>query len=353
MKRVADPARACRWPPARAIRRVRWRPRRCSMRRSGDRCCATPRRSSGRISRRPRSILPRRSITNAVATIAVIDNPDLKALRARAGVADAQAVRRAAAARSELQPRRAAGAVRPRSARSSSPARSGSIINALRTRGCSSQQARAQARAGAARSRLGRMADRRAGAAPGGAHRSACSGSVGARRQIGRDRAQSLLDRTLRAAARGDLAADRCPGRARPPRSTPQTRLRTGAQTWRPRGSNCASCSACRRQRSLRLRPTAICRHRRSIRRACSHSRAPTAPTCRRCAPAMPRRKRRCTRRCSTSFPTLGLTINATRDSAGNKLLGPGGRFHPAAVEPQSRRHRDRAGDARRAQGRI
>ena len=52
-------------------------------------------------------------------------------------------------------------------------------------------------------------------------------------------------------------------------------------------------------------------------------------------------------------FPNLSLTLAGASDTANNKTIGPVVGFSLAAVEPQPRQHRDRAGDPRAAPGRI
>ena len=143
---------------------------------------------------------------NAVATIAVIANRDLKAQRERAGVSQAQAF----SARLLPDPTFNMGVNKVLSGPDTLLDFAGALgldVSALRTRGVRIEQARAQARqvrldfawaewqtAGMARIQAVRV--------------------LGLERTVtldraSRDAAQSLLDRTLRAAERGDLSADR------------------------------------------------------------------------------------------------------------------------------------------------
>ena len=52
-------------------------------------------------------------------------------------------------------------------------------------------------------------------------------------------------------------------------------------------------------------------------------------------------------------FPTLALTVTGQSRYRGQSDRRAGDRLHLAVVEPQPRRDRDRARDARRAEGRI
>ncbi|MDE2577169.1 MAG: TolC family protein [Hyphomicrobiales bacterium] len=143
---------------------------------------------------------------NAVAILTVLANPDLKALRQRAGVADAQVF----AAGLLPDPTISVGASLPISAPDTLTSFAGALaldLNALRTRGVSRQKAQAESRrvrldlvwsewqtAGQARIQAARII------------------SLKRRRTLetlSQRAAQSLLDRSLRAAGRGDLPADR------------------------------------------------------------------------------------------------------------------------------------------------
>lgn len=146
---------------------------------------------------------------NTIAVLAVLGNPDLKAMRVRAGVSDAQAF----AARLLPDPTFSIG----RDALLSGPdpfsalaASFGLDLNALRTRKVVRAQAAAQARqvrldlawaewqtAGQARIQASRIR---------GLERSAGDQRASA------EAARRLLDRTLRAATRGDLSADAVQG---------------------------------------------------------------------------------------------------------------------------------------------
>lgn len=142
---------------------------------------------------------------NGIAILTVLANPDLKALRARAGVADAQAF----AAGLLPDPSFSFGASPVISGPDSMIDLAGALgfdLNALRTRGVVRRQARAEARrvrldlawsewqtAGEARLQAARLMSLDTAVTL--AHESLAS-------------ARSLLDRSLRAAGRGDLSAD-------------------------------------------------------------------------------------------------------------------------------------------------
>lgn len=142
---------------------------------------------------------------NAIAVLAVLGNPDLKAMRAKAGVADAQAF----AARLLPDPTLSAGIAPLLSGPDPAGEIAGALgldLNALRTHGVRVQQAKAQAAqvrldlvwaewqtAGAARLQAARIRGLEASLP-------LLAANAG--------RARSLLERTGRATARGDLAAD-------------------------------------------------------------------------------------------------------------------------------------------------
>lgn len=142
---------------------------------------------------------------NAIATIAVIANPDLKALRARAAIADAQAF----AARLLPDPTFSLGANKvltgPDSLLDLASAL-GLDINALRT--AKVRRAGALAAARQVRLDLAWAEWQTAGQARLQVARILSLEQIMPIAEASRDAAQSLLDRTLQAAGRGDLAAD-------------------------------------------------------------------------------------------------------------------------------------------------
>lgn len=143
---------------------------------------------------------------DAIATLAVVNNPDLKALRARAGVSDAQVF----AAGLVPDPSVSLGASKVMTGPDPFLDLASAIgidINALRTRGATRAKAREEARqvrldlawaewqtAGQARIQAARIM--------------ALKRNVGLALQS-QESAQSLLERTQRAAGRGDIPGDR------------------------------------------------------------------------------------------------------------------------------------------------
>jgi len=142
---------------------------------------------------------------NAIATLAVLNNPDLKAMRAKAGVADAQVF----AARLLPDPTFSIGY----SPKLSGPDPEGELagalgldLNALRTGKVRRQQAAAQAHQ--VRLDLAWVEWQTAGAARLQAAKIRALQRSVTLLDTAEQGAQSLLDRTERAAARGDVAAD-------------------------------------------------------------------------------------------------------------------------------------------------
>ena len=143
---------------------------------------------------------------NAVATLTVLLNPDLRALRERAGVADAQAF----AAGLLPDPSFSLGADQVLSGPDTLLGLAASLglnLAALRTRGVAREQADAEARR--VRLDLAWAEWQTSGQArhPGGADRRARARRRRSAR-ASRDDAQSILDRMLRAAGRGDILPD-------------------------------------------------------------------------------------------------------------------------------------------------
>lgn len=255
---------------------------------------------------------------NAIGVIAVIANPDLKAMRARAGVSSAQAF----AARLLPDPTFSLGADTVLSGPDpllNLVAALGLDLNALRTRKTQTAQAAAQERqvrldlawaewqtAGQARIQAARIL---------GLERSR------ALAETSRDAAQSLLDRTLRAASRGDLTADRVQS-ARLTALDAQDRYRTNERDL--------AAARFELTRLLGLPPdTPLALSRRSLADA-----PPVAEKLFAIARAnrtdlhaleagYAAQEAAVHKAVLDQFPNLTLTINANRDSAGNTLSGP------------------------------
>lgn len=160
---------------------------------------------------------------NAIATLAVIGNPDLKALRERAGVADAQVFM----ARLMPDPTLSLGASKVLSGPDPLMDFVGALgfdLNAIRTRGVKIAQARAAAEQ--VRLDLAWSEWQTAGQARLQAVRVVALTGALKLAQESRDTARSLLDRTLRAAGRGDIAGDQVQA-ARTANVDAESKLRT------------------------------------------------------------------------------------------------------------------------------
>lgn len=146
---------------------------------------------------------------NAVATLAVLSNPDLQAQRLRAGVADAQAF----AAGLLPDPSFSLGVDKVLSGPDALLGISSGLgldLAALRSRGVTRAQARAEARR--VRLDLAWAEWQTAGQARIQAARIGALERSEALARASRDSAQSILDRMLRAAGRGDILPDRVQG---------------------------------------------------------------------------------------------------------------------------------------------
>lgn len=255
---------------------------------------------------------------NAIATIAVIANPDLKAQRARAGVSDAQAF----AARLLPDPTFSIGA---------SPVLAGPDpfvdiasalgfdLNALRTRGVTLQQAHAQAEQ--VRLDLAWAEWQTAGRA-----RIQAVKILGLDAAVALDREsaaaqRSLLDRTLAAVGRGDLAADSAQA-ARLAAHDAEIKLTTDVRDL--------AAARLELDKLLGLPPETLL--------TLTAPPLPPPPPAAQALFALARAKRAdlaalragyasqeaaVHKAILDQFPSLSLTVNANRDSAGNLLVGP------------------------------
>ena len=255
---------------------------------------------------------------NAIAVIAVVANPDLKAMRVRAGISNAQVF----AARLIPDPTFSIGAAKVVSGPDpflDLASALGQDVNALRTRGARIAIARSQAEqvrldlawaewqtAGQARIQMVRIE---------GLEHALDLAQTSAKVAI------SLLDRTLRAAGRGDLSPDQLQG-TRLAAFNAQQQVRIGQRDLTvaryelirllglPPGTNLTLAAvplpasppqadtlftlALRERSDLRALQAGYSSQEASVRLAVLNQ-----------------------------FPTLSLTVNANRDSAGNHLLGP------------------------------
>ena len=255
---------------------------------------------------------------NAIATIALINNPDLKAQRARAGISEAQAFQ----ARLLPDPTFSIGASRVLAG----PDPLLDIVSALgfdlqqlRTRGV--RVAAAQARARQVRLDLAWAEWQAAGQARLQAVRVLVLDDQLAIARASQASARSLLDRTLRAAGRGDLApslaqAARAAAFSADEQVRTTERDRTTARYELSRLLGLPATSELRLARPELARPL------------------PSAATL--IDLAMTRRDDLAALRAGydaqeaalhqailEQFPTLALTLNGARDSAGNLLVGP------------------------------
>ncbi len=268
---------------------------------------------------RPTSVdLSRPLDLNAIAVIAVIANPDLKAMRVRAGVSEAQVF----SARLIPDPTLSIGASKVVSGPDpflDLASALGQDINALRTRGARVAAARAQA--AQVRLDLAWAEWQTAGQARIQAVRIA-----GLERSYNLARTSyaataSLLDRTLRAAGRGDLSADQVQA-ARLSAFSAQQQVRLSERDL--------TTARYELTRLLGLPPTT------TLQLAALPLPAPPPAADALFALALRERydlqalqagyaSQEASVRLAVlnQFPTLALTVNANRDSAGNQLFGP------------------------------
>lgn len=255
---------------------------------------------------------------NAIATLAVVSNPDLKAQRVRAGVSDAQAF----AARLLPDPTFSFGVAKVLSGPDpllDIASALGLDVTALRTRGARRAQARAVARQ--VRLDLAWAEWQTAGQARIQAVRIVGLGRQLAVATASREATRSLLDRTLRAASRGDLSPDQVQG-SRVGAFDAEQRVRTAERDLATARLGLARLIGLPPSLTFRLvaparagpPPTsetlfALARARRADLQALQAGYTAQEAAVRLAI--------------LQQFPTLGLTVNANRDSAGNALLGP------------------------------
>ena len=255
---------------------------------------------------------------NAIATLAVIANPDLKAMRARAGIADAQVF----AARLLPDPTFSIGASKVLSGPDALIDLVGSLgldLNALRTRGVQMAGARAAAQqvrldlawnewqaAGAARIQAVRVLAL--------THALALAGDT-------RAAAASLLARTQRAAGRGDLAGDQVEA-ARVADADAGDKLRSAQTDLAAARFELTRLLGLPPATALMLAPSAerdtpldperlfsIARADRTDLRALEAGYAAQEAAVRKAI--------------LDQFPNLGLTLSGNRDTSGNLIVGP------------------------------
>lgn len=255
---------------------------------------------------------------NAIATIAVIANPDLKALRQRGGVTDAQVF----AARLQPDPTLNVGASKVLAG--PDPfldliAALGFDLNALRTRGV--RIAQVKAAADQVRLDLAWNEWQTAGQARVQTVRILALTRSAAFADATRDTARSLLDRMLRAAGRGDLAADQVQG-AHTAATDAEDKARTAERDLAAARFELTKLLGLPPATILRLATPAepdtaldparlfvIAQANRTDIQALAAGYASQEAAVRKVI--------------LDQFPTLALTVTANRDTAGNLIVGP------------------------------
>lgn len=253
-----------------------------------------------------------------IATLAVVNNPELAALRARAGVADAQAF----AAGLLPDPTFSIGADKVLSGPDTMLGIASSLgfdLNTLRTRGVTRQQSRAEARK--VRLDLAWSEWQTSGQA-----RLQSARTVALERQVAldrasRDSAQTMLGRTLRAAGRGDIGGEQVQG-ARLAAFDAAERLRNDEKELSTARFELAKLIGFPPDRTLQLASTplplpppdtgvlfAIAQQSRTDLQALRAGYAAQEAAVHKAV--------------LDQFPKLDLTVNAGRDTAGNVTVGP------------------------------
>jgi outer membrane protein TolC len=255
---------------------------------------------------------------NAVATIAVIANPDLKALRAKSGVSDAQAF----AARLMPDPTFSIGAHPVLSGPDPLTELVGALgldLNALRTRGVQRRQARAQAEQ--ARLDLAWAEWQTAGQA-----RIQAVRILGFEKSVAIERQtlaaqQKLLRHTLAALGRGDIAADRAQA-AHTAAYDAETRLRTDEASLATARGELDKLLGLPPTTQLQLTEPALPTQPPDAAALFILARAERADLAALRA-GYAAQEAAVHEAILDQFPALNLTLDATRDTTGNKILGP------------------------------
>lgn len=255
---------------------------------------------------------------DAIATLAVVNNPDLKAARVQAGVSDAQVF----AAGLLPDPSVSLGANKVLNGPDPFLDLASAFaldINALRTRGVTRAKAKAEARQ--VRLDLAWQEWQTAGQARIQAVRiEALDRQVALARQSA-ETSQWLLDRTQQAAARGDVAGDRLQT-ARVAALDAASKLRTAEQDLTTAQSSLSALLGLPPEDVPHLAPVplpseppptdtlfALARNNRTDLQALQAGYTAQEAAVHKAV--------------LDQFPTLNLTVNANRDSAGNTLVGP------------------------------
>jgi outer membrane protein TolC len=262
---------------------------------------------------------------NAIGVIAVLGNPDLKALRKKAGIADAQVF----AARLLPDPTFTLGMghiLAGPDPVDEIASGLGLDLNALRTGKVRRQLAEAQARqtrldlvwaewqtAGQARLQAARIRHLEAGIAL---------------LEIAREGAQSLLDRNLRAASRGDIAADSVQA-SRASAVAAQDKLSIAEHDLEAARLELARLLGLSPDVTLQIAPSVpagpIPDRDRLVQRALDNRADLQALRA-----GYASQEAVVHKAILDQFPTLSLNLNFTRDTGGNRILGPTVDFTPA-----------------------
>ncbi|PTS88029.1 transporter [Sphingomonas sp. HMWF008] len=254
----------------------------------------------------------------AVATLAVLANPDLRAARARAGVADAQVF----AARLLPDPTLSVGVSQVLAGPDpllDLTSALGFDLNTLRTRGVRLAQARAAAQQ--VRLDLAWSEWQTAGQARLQAVRIVALTRSVALATASRDTARSLLDRITRAAGRGDLAADQIQT-ARLAAADAEIKARASEKDLATARFELTRLLGLPPSTLLRLAP--VIERDRPLDPAKLFETARTNRTDLRALEAGYAAQEAAVRKAVLDqFPALGLSIASNRDTAGNVIVGP------------------------------
>ncbi|WP_404366142.1 TolC family protein [Sphingomonas sp. MMS24-J45] len=256
--------------------------------------------------------------STAIATLAVLGNPDLRAARARAGVADAQVF----AARLLPDPTLTLGVSQVLAGPDpllDLTSALGFDLNTLRTRGVRLAQARAAAQQ--VRLDLAWAEWQTAGQARLQAVRIVALERSVLLAAASRDTARSLLDRVTRAAGRGDLAADQVQA-ARLAAADAEVKARASEKDLATARFELTRLLGLPPSTILRLAP--VINHDRPLDPTRLFDTARTSRTDLRALEAGYTAQEAATRKAVLDqFPTLGLSIASNRDTAGNVIVGP------------------------------
>ncbi|URW74865.1 TolC family protein [Sphingomonas donggukensis] len=255
---------------------------------------------------------------NAIAVLAVIANPDLKALRARAGVSDAQAF----AARLLPDPSFSIGANTVIAGPDPLLDLAGALgfdLAALRTRGVRLAQAEAQGRQ--VRLDLAWSEWQTAGQARIQAIRILSLERALGLARASADTARSLLDRTMRAAGRGDVAGSTVQA-SQVGAADALARLRTAERDFAAARFELTRLLGLSPATTLTLATTSTPPNILDVDRLVAVALAQRADL-QALHAGYDAQEAAVRKAILDQFPSLSLTVNGARDSAGNTLLGP------------------------------